>query len=207
MINQPELSYFIISSLVLIVAPGPDIIFLITQSINNGPKAGLFTALGLASGNLVHTAITVIGIAVIIQASTLALTSLKLLGATYLLYLAYKTVTTDKSLTENKTKTMHADASFFTKGLLINIFNPKIALFFLAFLPQFIPPSSTQQHLTIIFLGMLFSLMVTIIFGSIGLFAGRINKVIRMRSASNQYFNWIIASIFCLLAINLLLSH
>lgn len=206
MINQPELAYFIIASILLIIAPGPDIIFLITQSIRHGPKAGLFTALGLASGNLVHTAATALGISLLIQTSRLAFISLKFLGACYLLYLAYQIVTSNNSPDQQQTIESPSSISFYRKGLLINLLNPKIALFFIAFLPQFIPISSTHQHLDIIFLGILFSLMVTLIFGSIGLSAGKIKNIIHLEPKNHSIFNKLIAFVFVLLAINLLLS-
>lgn len=206
MINQPEFAYFIIASVLLIIAPGPDIIFLITQSIRHGSKVGLFTALGLASGNLVHTAATALGISLLIQTSTLAFTSLKFIGAAYLIYLAYQMTTSNKAPNQQQVIESPNNISFYRKGLLINVLNPKIALFFIAFLPQFIPTSSTHQHIDIIILGIIFAFMVILIFGSIGLFAGRIKNMIYLKPKSHAIFNRIIAFIFILLAINLLVS-
>jgi threonine/homoserine/homoserine lactone efflux protein len=206
MISQPEFSYFIIASLLLIIAPGPDIIFLTTQSISNGPKAGFLTALGLASGNLVHTAAAAFGISVLVQTSTLAFNSLKFLGAAYLLYLAYQIITSDKSTNQQAITPADNPISFYRKGLLINVLNPKIALFFISFLPQFVPASSTHVHIDIIILGIVFTTLVILIFGSVGLLAGRIKQAININSVNYSYFNWIIAVIFIFLAINLALS-
>ncbi len=207
MINQPEISYFIIASLLLIITPGPDIIFLITQSLNNGSKAGFLTALGLASGNLVHTAAAALGISLIIQTSEIAFTSLKYIGVGYLLYLAYQMLTSNNLSNLNQVKLKSGYTSFYKKGLLINVLNPKIALFFLAFLPQFIPVSSTQQHIDIVFLGVLFATMVAIIFGSISLLAARIKNITHVKSISYKIFNKITATVFILLAFNLALSN
>jgi threonine/homoserine/homoserine lactone efflux protein len=208
MINQPEFSYFIIASLLLILAPGPDIIFLVTQSIKHGAKAGVLTALGLASGNLVHTAAAAFGISVIIQTSEIAFEGLKLLGTGYLLYLAYGLLTSNKSNRSNQNHVTPSNdrISFYKKGLLINVLNPKIALFFLAFLPQFVPSTSTQQPIDIIFLGILFTVMVIVIFGSISLITAKIKHIIHIKSASYNFFNKLTAIIFILLAINLFLS-
>ena len=208
MVNQPEFSYFIIASLLLIVAPGPDLTFLITQSFNHGAKAGILTALGLASGNLVHTAAAALGISVIIQASEIAFTGLKYAGVGYLLYLTYQSLTSfnPNSSNQNQKTLNNGYASFYKKGLLLNVLNPKIALFFLAFLPQFVPSTSTQQHYFIIFLGIIFTIMVVIIFGSISFLVSRVNNIIHINSVSYKLFNTITAVIFILLAVNLALS-
>jgi threonine/homoserine/homoserine lactone efflux protein len=207
MINQPEFSYFIIASLLLIIAPGPDIIFLITQSLKHGSKAGFLTALGLASGNLIHTAAATLGISLIIQTSEIAFTSLKYIGVVYLLYLAHQALTSNRSSSQSQVTLKYRYASFFKKGLLVNALNPKIALFFLAFLPQFVPPTSTQQHFDIIILGIIFSTMVAIIFGSISILAARINNTIHIKLINYKSFNWLVAIIFILLAFNLALSE
>ncbi len=206
MTSNPELGYFIIASLLLIIAPGPDIIFLITQSLNNGAKAGFLTALGLASGNLIHTAAAALGISVLIKTSTLTFTSLKFLGAAYLLYLAYSVITPDEPPDKQFIAPSGREISFYKKGLFLNVLNPKISLFFLSFLPQFIPTSSTNQHIDIIFLGILFTIMVTIIFGGIGLLTGTVEQKFHMESLQFKFFNWVTAFIFILLAINLVLS-
>ncbi len=208
MINHPELNYFIIVSLLLIIAPGPDLTFLITQSFNHGAKAGFLTALGLASGNLMHTVAAALGISVIMQTSEIAFTGLKYIGVSYLLYLAYQSLA---SFNPNKSN-QHQETlnngytSFYKKGLLLNVLNPKIALFFLAFLPQFVPSTSTQQHFYIIFLGIIFTIMVVIIFGSISFLASRVNNTFHMNSISYKLFNRLTAITFILLAVNLFLS-
>lgn len=206
MIDQPEFSYFVITSLLLIIAPGPDIIFLITQSLNHGAKAGLLTALGLASGNLIHTTAAALGISLIIQTSEIAFTGLKYIGAGYLLYLAYKILTSSNTNNKKPIDTNQRYTSFYTKGLLINTLNPKIALFFLAFLPQFIPSSSTQPHISIIFLGMVFATLVAIIFGSISIITARYKNITLIKSVNYKSINRLTAIIFILLAINLALS-
>jgi len=207
-INQPEFSYFIIASLLLIIAPGPDILFLITQSLNHGAKAGFLTALGLASGNLIHTAAAAFGISAILQTSDVAFTSLKLIGTAYLLFLAYPLLisTNPQRSIHSTIKTNPTRASFYNKGLLLNILNPKIALFFLAFLPQFVPSTSTQQPIEIIFLGILFTVIVVIIFTSISLITAKTKKPLYISSINRNLFNRLTAVIFILLAVNLFLS-
>jgi threonine/homoserine/homoserine lactone efflux protein len=208
MISQPEFSYFIIASLLLILSPGPDIISLITQSFNYGAKAGFLTALGLASGNLVHTAAAALGVTIIIQTSEIAFASLKFIGVGYLLYLAYRLLSSChlRSANKSQVKANNGYTSFYKTGLLINVLNPKIALLFLALLPQFVPSASTQQHLDIIFLGISFATMVAIIFGGISLLVPSINITTHLKSVSYNIFARVNAAIFILLAINLALS-
>ena len=207
MLENPGLSLFIITSLILIITPGPDIIFLIVQSLNNGARAGFLTALGLASGNLFHTAAAALGVSLIIQTSEIAFTGLKFLGVVYLLYLAYQLLSSTPPINQNSSEQPHKNISFYKRGLLLNILNPKIALFFLAFLPQFIPSTSAQQHIDMIFLGTLFTSMVVLIFGSISLLAVRIKNIIHIKSVRYIFLNRLTATIYIVLAINLALSN
>ncbi len=206
MTSQPEIYYFIISSFLLIISPGPDNIFLVAQSIRFGPQAGLFTALGLASGNLFHTAAAAFGVSLIIQTSTIAFTVLKILGVLYLLYLAYQLLTSRQPNAKNSSEQFQNYISFYKKGLLLNILNPKIAVFFLAFLPQFISTTTDQQHIDMIFLGILFTSMVALIFGSISLLAARFKNIIHTKYLKYIFLNRLTATIYILLAINLALS-
>ena len=202
-----ELSYFIITSLILIITPGPDIIFLITQSIVNGSKAGLLTALGLASGNLAHTVAAALGVSIIFQTSALAFTTLKLVGIGYLIYLAYRLLIINQSPDQISPKHFISNTSFYKRGVLLNILNPKVALFFLAYLPQFITDASTQPHIEIIILGGIFTLLVVIVFGSVSLLAVTLKNIIHINSISYIAMNRITAFIYILLAIYLALLN
>ena len=204
MINQPELAYFVICSILLILAPGPDIIFLVTQSTRHGPKAGLFTALGLASGNLIHTAAAAFGISVIFQSSALAFNALKYLGVSYLLYIAYQIIRKNNSPNNSQLATIDKGVSFFTHGFLMNVLNPKVALFFLAFLPQFVSDGSPNIWVEILLYGILFTSLVVIIFGSIGLFSGKLSEYIHDSLFAHKYFQLVIAAIFISLAVRLI---
>ena len=138
-----NISYFIITSFLLTIAPGPDIIFLVTQTFNHGPKAGFPTALGLTFGNLIHTLLAAFGVSLIVQASEQAFTVIKILGACYLLYLAYEVIVTKSAQVNN-----HIDLSrrsLFIRGVLMNLLNPKVILFFIAFLPQFVSPGAQKS--------------------------------------------------------------
>jgi threonine/homoserine/homoserine lactone efflux protein len=205
MIDAASLMMFIGASLLLIIAPGPDIIFLIGQGATQGARAGVATAFGLGMGNLVHTSAAALGISVIFQASALAFTLLKFAGAIYLLYLAWKIL---RARGEDAAGTAAATprGSLFWRGFLMNILNPKVALFFLAFLPQFVSAQHGAVWLQMILLGVIFTVLATLVFVIIGLFAGRLSGWLQRKAgfgAVAGVLNKAVALVFLMLAIRL----
>lgn len=178
--------YFLVSSILLTLAPGPDNLYLLAKSIADGAKAGITLAGGLASGIVFHTCLVILGVAALVKSSPIAFTALKYVGAAYLFYLAYgaftakvadtKTAsntnnetevaasnsqTTNVSNGQSSIKSSSGETSGFAiyrKGLIMNILNPKVLLFFLAFLPQFVAPDSESPGLAIAMLGGCFQL-------------------------------------------------
>lgn len=219
MLDATNLVLFFATSLVLIVAPGPDIVFLLVQGTSHGGKAGVATALGLAGGNLVHTAAAAIGLSAIISTSSYAFTALKIAGAAYLLYLAFKTVlsTFEKPGTVKDESERLAEStstkkpelwSLFNRGFVMNVLNPKVAIFFLAFLPQFVTSQITPVWQQLLLLGMLFTLMVAIVFSMFGYLAGYLGaKFLKRSTATEKYLKWPIAAIFAGLALKLALTE
>ena len=201
----PELSYFIIASCILILAPGPDIIFLITQSIHKGSRAGMFTAIGLACGNLIHTLIAVIGISAVIMNSPIAFSSIKIIGAIYLLYLAYEALKSNTRSDKDESENTY-EGSLLLRGLYMNILNPKVSIFFIAFFPQFITEENNNISQQLLFLGITFTCLVLLIFGSIGFFAGKAHSLFQKHFNSTHYMNWITAFIFICISINLIFN-
>lgn len=213
-IETSNLLFFVSASLLLIIAPGPDIIFLVTQSIARGSRAGFATAIGLALGNLVHTVAAALGVSMIFQASPVAFQTLKLAGILYLLYLAWKVVRSAKRDTREHAPdatntgliaTEGTTKSLFWRGFLMNVLNPKVALFFLAFLPQFASPSVGPIGFQMATYGVLFTLLVVVVFGAIGVLAGRVSGWISpgRPSAGSGGFPWIVAAVYVALAIRL----
>lgn len=198
-----QLSYFLVASLLITIAPGPDIIFLITQSLANGKKAGIATALGLASGNLVHTLAAVLGISAVFQTSVSAFEILKIAGVCYLLYLAYCAIAAKDNGSSASIENNSNSASLFMRGVLMNVLNPKVALFFLAFLPQFITSKTANVWQQMVFYGITFTLLVVIVFGCIGIFAGAIQSKFFANQNEHHWFRWIIAAVFISLAVRL----
>lgn len=205
MFTSPEFIYFMIASSLLTIAPGPDIIFLLTQSINHGAKSGFVTALGLASGNLVHTLAAALGISLIFQTSPFALQLLKLLGVIYLLYLAFETIR-NKQIHSHKPVLHVRGFSLYLRGVLMNALNPKVALFYIAFLPQFIIPDLRPVWQQTVIYGITFTLIVTLIFGSIGLLAGYMPTYLSIQKRNNHWTRWLTAGVFISLAIHLSLT-
>ena len=194
--------YFITASFILTIAPGPDLIFLITHTFNHGAKAGLPTAMGLTLGNLIHTLAAASGISLIFQASAMAFSTLKILGAAYLLFLSYEVIF--KRNAKNCQSTARSQQSLFLRGVLMNLLNPKVILFYLAFLPQFVTPGTTTIWLEMLFFGVPFTIVVLITFGSIGLFAGYFQKLTLNKLLRSTSLNWILALVYILLAARLL---
>lgn len=208
MMPEPQVWWiFVPASLALIVAPGPDLLFLLGQSIQRGRRAGLATAGGLASGNLVHTLGAALGVSVIFRTSALAFTLLKFAGVAYLLYLAWLALRAGaKPLSEAPRVREHSAAALFRRGVLMNVLNPKVALFFLAFLPQFAHPSQGAVGLQMLVLGSVFTLLVVAVFGTAGWFAGSLRPwLLRRGGRLHRASSWLMAGIYAALALRLAL--
>lgn len=204
MLNSIDFSFFIFCSAVLILAPGPDLLFLITQSLHSNLRNALALALGLASGNLIHTIAVTLGVTLVLQANKYAFLTIQYLGAAYLIYLAYKTLTTTHAITINNDLLNNHQTSFFIRGVLMNILNPKVGIFFLAFLPQFIANDSSQPQMTIMVLGLIFTLLVIIIFSSITLVTHQFKQHTFLKLFHHRIFDWLSATVFILISLHLI---
>jgi threonine/homoserine/homoserine lactone efflux protein len=212
-LDPSTLGVFAVASVLLILAPGPDVIFLISQSVARGPRAGFLTALGLASGNLVHTFLAALGISVVFRASPVAFQGLKIAGVVYLLYLAWKAVRPRAPKPEGPTAASEAPrpgAGLFLRGVLMNVLNPKVALFFLAFLPQFVNPAIGPVWVQMLLYGVTFTSLVVVIFGTIGLSAGYVTRRMGARWAGGGaagWGRWLVAGVYAALAARLAFVH
>ncbi|MDR2820298.1 MAG: LysE family translocator [Desulfovibrio sp.] len=165
---------FFVASLLLGVAPGPDIIFVLTQSAVHGVNAGIATTFGLLTGLCAHTAAVAMGVAALIQRSALAFTVLKTAGALYLLYLAWLSFRAGYLAVRAQGGSFPGYAVLYRRGIVMNITNPKISLFFLAFLPQFCDPSRGGVALQVMSLGALFMLSTLFVFFIASFLGGRL---------------------------------
>lgn len=155
---------FLIASVLLTIMPGPDNLFVLTESISKGVKKGVWIALGLSLGIIFHTTIVASGFSLVLKESPLVYNLIKYAGVLYLIYLAYGSYKENSTLKiDSNTKDNKSSLAYLKKGLLLNILNPKVTLFFLMFLPQFIPQESTNKTAYFFILGGIFMLQAFII--------------------------------------------
>ncbi len=204
--TSATLLYFLGASVALTLAPGPDNIFVLTQGIARGRKPAIVTALGMCSGISVHTTAAAFGISAVFYSSIVAFNVVKFAGVAYLLYLAYRTLK-ERSAIRLATADDRAAGALFKRGFIMNVLNPKVAMFFLAFLPQFITPGSGSFPLRMLLLGLIFMVQAVIIFCLIGFFSGSIGNFILARPRVAKYFDWLTAGVFASLGIRLALAE
>lgn len=176
---------FFAASLALAVAPGPDNVFVLLHAASHGRRAGLLVVLGLCSGLLVHTAAVALGLAAVLAASPRAFAALTVLGAAYLLWLAWQSWRAPVSTLGGPATPALSDAQTLRRGVLMNVSNPKVTLFFIAFLPPFADPVRGHMVLQICFLGGVFMLAALLVFGAIACFAATVAQPF-LRSARAQ---------------------
>ena len=185
---QLMLSY-LAAAMLLTIMPGPDNLFVLAQSIVTGARAGLSTSLGLCTGLLVHIAAATFGVSALIYQSAAAFNVVKYAGAVYLLWLAYRSFR-DKSAGFRLSGAQAAGyAALYRRGIVMNVLNPKVSLFFLAFLPQFIRPEAGQAPQQMLVYGLLFIVQALAIFAAISLFADRVGKLLQRKPAWARRLN------------------
>jgi threonine/homoserine/homoserine lactone efflux protein len=196
--------YLLISAVLLTLMPGPDIIFVITASITQGRKSGIFTSLGLCTGLLFHTTIAALGISLLIQSSPIAFSTLKYAGAIYLLYLAYIAFKErNEKISSAKNEDMNMK-KYYLRGIIMNILNPKVSLFFLAFLPQFIPADMENTSMLMIGLGLLFIIQALIVFSSVSVLSGYIGERLLKSKKFPKVMTYVKISVYTILSLNLI---
>ncbi|MBD3879470.1 MAG: LysE family translocator [Quinella sp. 1Q5] len=200
--------YFLTASVLLTLAPGPDILYLLTKSLSDGAKAGIILACGLVSGIVFHTTLVMVGVAAFIKSSSTAMLLLKIFGAAYLLFLAFgafKSAWAGKKISLARSGSKVAAKALYKRGVLMNVLNPKVLLFFLAFLPQFVDLSSDGASFRILFLGVVFAVQALIIFSGVAMFAGRVRRLILSKKNIGQLLGFIEAAVLALIALTLIL--
>lgn len=198
---------FLGASILLTIMPGPDNIFVLTESVTQGKRNGILTSMGLSLGVLVHTTIAATGLSIIIQQSDLAFTIIKFCGAFYLFYMAYKALS-EKRIEMNASygTTFTPTLQLIRKGFLMNVLNPKVALFFIAFLPQFISHRGMNVTYQMFVLGITFAIQSAVIFSTIAYLAGSLTQYVN----NPRFWNitkWSKITILTALGLVLVLSH
>ena len=160
MIPDPaSLAVFVVAALALLIVPGPAVLYIVARSIHQGRRAGLASVLGIHVGTLVHIAAATVGLSALVVSSAVAFTAVKIAGAVYLVGLGLWTLFSRSPETEIALGGERRLRRVFAQGIVVNVLNPKTALFFLAFLPQFVDPDAAYPALQIAFLGLLFALL------------------------------------------------
>lgn len=194
---------FFTTSILLGISPGPDNIFVLTQSALRGRTAGIFVTLGLCTGLIVHTLAVSFGVAAIFQTSALAFTVLKFAGAAYLLYLAWQAFRAPATGIRLGEGSRANGWELYRRGIIMNITNPKVSIFFLAFLPQFAEPARGSLTGQMMLLGGLFILATLLVFGGIALLAGTIGRRLGQSARAEKVMNRVAGTVFAALALKL----
>ena len=200
------LFYFLTASVLLTLAPGPDNLYLLAKSLASGAKSGVFLSAGLASGIVFHTGLVILGVAALIQSSPMAFAGLKFIGAGYLLYLAWRAFHETGELQMGQADATASYLAIYRRGVLMNILNPKVLLFFLAFLPQFVDTESTGLSWHIALLGAIFALQAFAIFSCIALCAGSVRKFILGQRNLNRILGVVQGVVLTIIALAILLT-
>ena len=198
---MPDIGLFLIASALLALAPGPDIVYVLTRAITQGRRAGFAAALGFATGVIFHTALAVVGVAALIRSSEFAFMLVRYAGAAYLIYLGVRTLMSQGNVRLGQGGADIALWTVYKQSVIGNVLNPKVTLFFLSFLPQFINMKAGHMELQMALLGVLFMLQTVIIFGAIAFFSGAIGDRLRTNPAIANRLNIFAGVIFIALGI------
>ncbi|MGA8262368.1 MAG: LysE family translocator [Arenicellales bacterium] len=207
MLHAQVIVVFSLASVLLALAPGPDNLFVLAQSAMQGRAAGLFVTAGLCTGLLVHTTAVAVGVAALIQSSLLAFNLLKLVGAGYLLYLAWQAFRASGELARSANKPRLGPRQLYVRGIIMNVTNPKVSIFFLAFLPQFVDPENGPVMAQIVQLGLLFIASTILVFGSVSILAGSFGDWLNRSERARKFLNRAAACIFVGLAVRLAVEN
>lgn len=188
MLEPAQVSGFLAAAVLITLAPGPDNLMVLSLSLARGRRQGIAFGLGCGIGCLSHTALAALGVSALIAASPWAFLALKLAGGAYLLWLGVQMLRAGG--TASTPKAAGGDArALFLRGLLANAINPKVILFFLAFLPQFVVPARGDAALQTLALGTLFAVQAALLFALLGLFAGRLGQSLSRNPTAQTWLN------------------
>jgi threonine/homoserine/homoserine lactone efflux protein len=173
----------------------------------SGARAGLIVTLGLCTGLIVHTTAVALGVAVVFQTSAVAFTVLKIAGASYLAYLAWQAFRASASKLPTDNAPPIPLRRLYLRGIVMNVTNPKVSIFFLAFLPQFADPARGSLVVQILLLGAAFAVATILVFGAVALFAGSIGQWLTRSDKAQRVMNRVAGTVFAALAIKLLITE
>jgi threonine/homoserine/homoserine lactone efflux protein len=194
--NLSDLPVFLLAALALLLTPGPAVLYIVARSVDQGRLAGLVSVLSIEVGNFVHVLAATLGLSVILVSSALAFSIVKYLGAAYLIYLGVRRLLTREPAHQPTTFQRQSLPSIFRQGVLVAILNPKTALFFFAFLPQFVDSSKGPVSLQLLTLGCLFVLMAIVTDGLYALLAGSIGQWIKGTRTFLRFERYVVGAVY-----------
>lgn len=195
------IALFSLAAIALAVVPGPAVTYIVTQSVDKGRRAGLFCALGVASGGVVHVAAATVGLSALIASSATAFTAVKLVGAAYLIVVGVRRILTREP--EETVAVAPADVrQLYVQGVIVNVLNPKTALFFLAFLPQFVDPDRGSVTVQVALLGTIFATIALASDASYALLADALAGRVRRTGAGARLRRYGTGGIFVALGVS-----
>lgn len=203
-----DLGLFVVSGLLLNIMPGPDSLLIMTRSATQGWRAGVAACMGIGAGTFVHIFAAALGLSAVLATSATAFTVVKLVGAAYILYMAWGLLRSKKSGEVTALATVPAlpYRKIFAQGFLTNVLNPKVALFFLAFVPQFISVDSPNKALAFVILGCVFNINGTLWSTGLALFTFHASARVKVNPAVSLWLNRVTGGLFVWLGIKLALS-
>jgi threonine/homoserine/homoserine lactone efflux protein len=186
---MPDIALFLAASALLTIAPGPDIVYVLARGISQGPRAGIAAALGFATGCTFHTVLAAVGIAAVIRSSELAFDAVRYAGAAYLVWIGIQALRHRASFSVEGASDARALSAIYRQSVIGNLLNPKVTLFFLAFLPQFVNTEAGNVGWQMALLGGVFMVVTIVIFSAVAVFAGWIGAYFRRKPAIGERLN------------------
>jgi threonine/homoserine/homoserine lactone efflux protein len=210
MFGTHDLLLFVISGFLLNLTPGPDTLYIVSRSSTQGWRGGAVAALSIGVGTLVHIAAAALGLSAILAASATAFTAVKIVGAAYLLYVGISLIRSAGKEQASASAPSVRPASIrdiFVQGFLTNVLNPKVALFFLAFLPQFVAADAASKPLAFLLLGMVFDFNGTIYNLALAWCTAKLSSTLAPGDVFKRWFNRCVGGLFIFIGIRLALAH
>ena len=199
---------FIVATAILACSPGPDNIYVLIQSITHGKQYGLATVAGLITGCLIHTTLVAFGVSTLIKQSDTLFNTIKVLGALYLFYLAYKVLIGDSRISlENNTVPKRSLKQLFKQGFIMNVLNPKVSIFFLALFPGFLFSDTISTVVQFYILGLIFMAVSLVIFSAIAILSGIISDAIKQYKNVGAILKWLQVVVFVAIGVFILFSE
>lgn len=202
-VDLTTLSLFIAAGTILVLTPGPDMIYVLTRGIGQGRAAGLISVLGILAGSCVHAVAVALGLASLFAASPVAYDILRYAGAAYLLWLAYKAFSSGSDDFVLAARASAGRRRIFFEALVTNVLNPKVSLFYLTFMPQFVDPARGPVWVQVLFLAAVLNVITIAIKGPLALAAGQVGGWLAARPAVRRVQRWVLGTVFGALALRL----